>query len=310
MSRARDTRPDGLRHRIRRVDGERGTDPEFPPPGSGEVISEDLVAETLKALEEAANKGVVFTPKTGVSIPDTSAVDTEDRHALAYWSGGRRSPQPGHRTLPPAETMIVSRTPVDGPQRKHPSEPLPEVVEHANPSLGELLDSVGSDPAVPQRDIPTLVPPGKKLLALLRDPVAVPIAVFVAVIVAGTFLIVFSVRRQTVDLGRAAERLEAPAMSQSGSGSTAGPSSQAFKTARGTESASAVPADTTSAVAATSATASSAPPVPIAVVPRAPAVEHPSASRQGPKRVAAPARSSGPPAPKPSGEKNIMVDEL
>jgi hypothetical protein len=306
MSRPRDdTRPDGLKRPGRPVDSERGSHPGSPPetminPGpraassiaaslpehptpvgsAVEAISEDLVDETVMAFERAAKKGVVFTPKAGASVPDTSSVGMDERHALAYWSGRRHSLRIGHPTPLPAETMIVSRTPANARQ----------------------LDSLRSDPADCQRDVPTLVPPPKRLRALLRPPIAVPIGVFMAVTVAGTLLVVLMMRRQPGDAGRAAEPLEGPAISESGAASTAIPSPRAPAATRSRES--------ESAIAAVGASESNTPPLPIAVAPRAPAVDHPAASRHGPK-PAAPLRSSGPPpTPKPPGEKNVMVDEL
>lgn len=252
MSRARDTRPDGLLGHRRSLENER-TDPGWPPdmtdPGGTSVVvtpitehltpsggGDDLIEETVKALEQAAERGVVFSPKAGASVADTTSVGIEKRNALAYWSKDQHSPVPGHPTPLPEETMIVRRTPADAPRSEHSSQTgtAPEPVQpawenrlEASPagssvgaSLGELLDSVENEPPVSRRDVPTHVPPMRSLKRLLRPQTVIPVAVFAAIIAAGTFFIGLATRRAAGE-HLAGEGSEAPAMSASAVGSAA-----------------------------------------------------------------------------------------
>jgi hypothetical protein len=366
MSRARDTRPDGLLGLRRRDESERtdlGSPLEMTGPMAEEAIasplvehpmplrnaeditSEDMIQSTLKALEEAAKKGVTFTPKLGASIADTSTVPVERRHALAYRSQGQHFPPAGHPTPVPEETMIVRRTPPNAspPEPARSPEPTERVAEdrdetsqceqargappltaQTEPSLSDLLDSVDSDPMadppLSRRDVPTRVPPLRRL-RLLSHRNAIPLGIFAVIVAVGAISLFVMGRKPTERV--AARRLGA---SPSTDSAVAPSEAAASAAARGSESepsiasAPAAPlgvAVPTTSVSVSESVTSLAPIGPVAAPsaattagPGPSAVERPPVSKRAPK-AAAPVLSSAPPLSKPPTENNtIMVKEL
>jgi len=156
-------------------------------------INEHLVDEAVEAFAKAASQGAAYAPKAGQNIADTTALDVEQRAAVAYRGKPRPLPS-GHPTPPPQEAIIVHTTPVAAPDVSPPplSPPPPAVVKES--TLSDLLDSVESewlDEPAPssQRDVPTYVAPIRR-----RVPRAAKMGLAIAGIVSLCIAVLAAIR--------------------------------------------------------------------------------------------------------------------